>query len=895
MKNILEATQSQRSKKRKQAKRRKRKQKKEMDTAMTANKAPPQPPPLPESKKGVSSLISFSTSGSCKRELELEGVKGEGGSIPVKSLKTELEEKQMTRESKGEARTIEDEWNGWLEDYQQLSSDGVMTQQLHGKLKRLMLQFIQEPMHHKYLVQAYEKVPIARKARLTGSGQTSLHLLAQNGSKPEIVEQVLTYIDDADILKMKDDDGNTALHIAAEGDKLKMCCAILSRSTDLIKEPNKNGKTPSSILTSRMFQFAKDEKWDSVVTAYKQICEAVGDASRIPHQTPIHVAVKMGNAERAEQMLEDGYEEALKIKDENGDTALHLAVAKGMRDLCRIIVGKSSQLVNVRNGKGQTPLFLSALNGNTSIYSYLRQFAYRNVIIATTDNGNTALHCAISYEHFDTAYHILHSYPCHDYEGLLFNPNKDGETPLTILANKPDVFKSGTPLPLIERIIYSCIHFSTLEKVSSDERKHSKESSWLKTIGNFFLAEKCRLGDVESPHSASGRPEGRNEVPQSKFPGHLPVHYAKLKVAFKITISFLICHLLPANVVEKMKKLKRQHLLVHGIMEKLVENEMWKGYVGPLNVETRLLIAARMGVTEMVKEIVMRYPQTLEDKRLYDNRNVVHMAIESRQADVFELLVDLGKKGTVKWEDAMTTDKNGNNALHLAAVRTFRRPWGLRETLQLHWEIKWYNYVRDSVPEDFSRARNKEKKTPLEVFREEHKHLLQSNFEGEWLNMTSQACSLVAGLIATVAFSSATTIPGGNRDHNGFPNFQGHPALTTFTISSFVALCFSLISLIMFLTILISPSEGHNDVGKSLPEELVVGLTTLLLSIGAMMVSFCAGHYFYLKGTIKYVAIPLYLMGCLSISYFFFTKFYSSFLLHFSKRKPEPCYSEHSH
>jgi Domain of unknown function len=97
---------------------------------------------------------------------------------------------------------------------------------------------------------------------------------------------------------------------------------------------------------------------------------------------------------------------------------------------------------------------------------------------------------------------------------------------------------------------------------------------------------------------------------------------------------------------------------------------------------------------------------------------------------------------------------------------------------------------------------NKEGKTAHQIFLESHEQLVK---EGrKWLINTSQSCSVVAILIATVAFESASTVPGGPKQDSGYPILGQTPYFQAFAISSIVALCSSVTSLIMFLTILTS-------------------------------------------------------------------------------------------
>lgn len=106
--------------------------------------------------------------------------------------------------------------------------------------------------------------------------------------------------------------------------------------------------------------------------------------------------------------------------------------------------------------------------------------------------------------------------------------------------------------------------------------------------------------------------------------------------------------------------------------------------------------------------------------------------------------------------------------------------------------------------EIFSRI-NKDGKTAEEVFIETHDALVKDG--SNWLTNTSQSCSVVAALVATVAFASASTVPGGVDQDSGFPVLSRRPAFQLFAISSLVALCFSVTSLVMFLAILTSRYE----------------------------------------------------------------------------------------
>ncbi|KAM4087434.1 hypothetical protein ACJW30_10G177300 [Castanea mollissima] len=277
--------------------------------------------------------------------------------------------------------------------------------------------------------------------------------------------------------------------------------------------------------------------------------------------------------------------------------------------------------------------------------------------------------------------------------------------------------------------------------------------------------------------------------------------------------------------------------------------------------ETVILLAARNGITEMVECILKEFPVAIN--YMTKDKNIVLLAAENRQTHVLQYLL---KQEFVKCKLIHEVDANENNALHLAAQIGKQKPWLIPgAALQMQWEIKWYEFVRDNMPQHFCYQVNKEGMTPKEIFNETHEELVKSG--GEWLNKTSESCSVVAALIATVAFASSTTIPGSINETNGTPNLESHSMLTIFAVSSLVALCFSITALFSFLAILTSRYE-QKDFRRDLPKKLLLGLTSLLVSITSMLISFCAGHYFMLKNKLKDKAFPVYAATCLPIVFF---------------------------
>ncbi|KAB1216029.1 hypothetical protein CJ030_MR4G022483 [Morella rubra] len=246
--------------------------------------------------------------------------------------------------------------------------------------------------------------------------------------------------------------------------------------------------------------------------------------------------------------------------------------------------------------------------------------------------------------------------------------------------------------------------------------------------------------------------------------------------------------------------------------------------------ETPILIAAKNGVTEIVERVLERFPVAIHDTNV-DEKNAVLLAVENRQP----------------------------------------------------------HFVKDSMPFHFFPHFNKHGKTSKDVFTETHKELVKSG--AEWLTNTSESCSVVAALIATVAFATSTTVPGGVNQDSGIPILERQPAFNVFAISSLVALCFSVTAVVMFLAILTSRFQPK-DFGTNLPWKLLMGLTSLFVSIAAILISFCAGHFFVLKDKLKYWAFPVYGVTCLPVSFFAMAQFslYVDLLWAIIKKVPQRSY-----
>ncbi|XP_031258179.1 uncharacterized protein LOC116116225 [Pistacia vera] len=165
----------------------------------------------------------------------------------------------------------------------------------------------------------------------------------------------------------------------------------------------------------------------------------------------------------------------------------------------------------------------------------------------------------------------------------------------------------------------------------------------------------------------------------------------------------------------------------------------------------------------------------------------------------------------------------------------------------------------------------KDGKTPGALFSEQHQKLKE---EGEkWMKDTANYCMVVAALITTMVFAAALAVPGGTNAETGTPHFLKKSSFKIFIVSDAISLVLSTCSILTFLSILTS-RYAEEDFLKPLPRKLLVGLGTLLLSMAAMMVVFCAAIFIRFKDGVVWIPILVAAIGSLPVIFFIIQQVY---------------------
>ncbi|RWR75613.1 serine/threonine-protein phosphatase 6 regulatory ankyrin repeat subunit B-like protein [Cinnamomum micranthum f. kanehirae] len=617
--------------------------------------------------------------------------------------------------------------------------------------------------------------------------------------------------------------------------------------------------TPEEEVLNDLYEFTMDGDWDAVLYVYEKYKEIVQTA-RINsfNQTTLHLAISDSRADMVKSLLDIVDAHVIRdMIDDRKENPLHLAASLDQTDTCKLLVNKDPELIGAQNKEGETPLFIAARNGKKGAFYALHPKCpitgddiKHDIRHCKRNDGNTILHVAILGEYFELAFQIIYWYP-----ELMESHNQKGQTALHLLAQNPSAFKSWCDMGFVEDFIYNCL-----------------------------IADKARF---EKP--SDFKEEHRSNV-TSPIRGNCKIRLDSLIMAWKKVINAIVNTAWKWKAIAGNKDVQMQQLPVQSTMDTLclgkdkrqamedpnpdnkVEEQSMvcdRDHINDMKDQsTPFLIAAKMGVLEIVQGIMEHHPMAIHQEDV-DKKNAVLLAVEHKHPRTYKLLRE---KYSSYQSIFQKLDKNENSAFHLAAKELRDHTWRIHgAALQIQWDLKWYNHIESTMPyKSLARQKNDKGKTAMEVFHEEHKEMVKDGVQ--WLINTSQSCSVIAALVASVAYASATTVPGGLKEGTAIPLLRGQPAFNVFIISSLLALCLSVTSLTMFLSILTSRYQT-SDFLRNLPRRLILGLSSLFVAIAAMLVSFSAGHFFDLEEQLRRTALPIYAVICLPVSLYAMTQF----------------------
>jgi ankyrin repeat protein len=246
----------------------------------------------------------------------------------------------------------------------------------------------------------------------------------------EKVEELLSKGADPNV---KDEDGNTPLHLAIKANHLQIARLLVERGAD-VNARNKRGKTPLHIAAERSNEEAV------ALLVEKGADVNAKDESML---TPLHVAVDQGSLAIAQLLLEKGAD--VNARNLWGKTPLHYAARHPHAGIAALLIERGAD-VNARSNNGWTPLHIAAGNGNLEVVQLLVEKGAD--VNAKDAQGWTPLHVAAGNGHADVVEFLVG-------KGVDVNArDRYGRTPLHYAALRWLTFAwAHVPVLLINRII----------------------------------------------------------------------------------------------------------------------------------------------------------------------------------------------------------------------------------------------------------------------------------------------------------------------------------------------------------------------------------------------------------------------------------------------------------
>uniref|UniRef100_A0A5B7ALN6 PGG domain-containing protein n=1 Tax=Davidia involucrata TaxID=16924 RepID=A0A5B7ALN6_DAVIN len=583
-----------------------------------------------------------------------------------------------------------------------------------------------------------------------------------------------------------------------------------------------------------------------VIELCRQIPEGPLHILTIHNDTVLHMATYSKQKELVLNLLKEVPEnqsDKLTHQNEIGNTILQeAATSNRIVPAAEEMLRRAPELLSMRNRNGETALFRAARFGKNDMFRFLDdqvnkilgsdhgREADRKAFYHRNDN-TTILHISILNEYFDLAILIATKY-----EYLVSERDGDNMTALQLLACNPSVFKCGSKHGFLKRrLINSCAPTEDTTVTAEDESC-------------------CRVPLWEAIQNQKQKCESALEL--AKFLIERDISWEATKTAIDQSKPKIHKYGGPCSASQGQ-----------GVDEIQTDPTSLEISSSTVKIaETPLFLATKSGCTEIVEEILKMYPQAVE--HIDDEGcNILHVAIKYRQIQI----LDIVEKMEIPMIRLLRKiDDNGNSILHMVGIiADDRRVEDMRSpALLLQEDLLLFERVNKISTAHFIKHFNSEGQTAEKLFAENNAKLRAD--AKEWLKRTAENCSIIAVLIATVAFTAAYTIPGGPNEKTGYPILLSQSFFVVFTITDVLSLAFALTSVITFLSILTSPFQ-LKDFKRSLPQRLMLGVTLLILSVSMMMLAFAATIILMIHKKEQWTKVALYSVAFLPVTIFAFS------------------------
>ncbi|GKV49111.1 hypothetical protein SLEP1_g55878 [Rubroshorea leprosula] len=547
---------------------------------------------------------------------------------------------------------------------------------------------------------------------------------------------------------------------------------------DLHKQPS---ETNYAETWERMLVNNERTKFASI---FKDICFGNWDALKgldeiteiilLGGSTVLHVATTYRRLEIVRELVKIAREEYLEIQDNNGDTALSLAACNKDIEIAKCLVQKNVKLLTISNKEGHIPLVVACINRQKEMASYLYSKTESDFLLSESNNhGTLFLKYCALNFMLDVGLEVYLHCP-------RFAASRESITILE-LSRQPSLFLSGAArnFTALDILLYRCLSVGKLPSPSDDAVSSSRRGIFRRQL-------------------------------------------AWVKVMDKILAVFFFRFHRPGMSVLVLRHWCKE-ISTYTDVKQLVESE----------AISIIFQTIKQGTYEIVYCILLENADLIwcNDKLA---RDLLSSVIKHHDYFLLRFVTkfDAGKKALLSLKD-----KDGNNALHLAAKLPdyHYESAGIDAAWTMASEEQWLKKVKSRLPCSYQDEKNLCGETPGQVFYKEHKELI-TNME-EWGKKTAESYSLASVLIVTITFAALFTVPGGVDEKTGKPKLLHIKESFGFLMCDAVSFITASTSLFGFLSVL-TLTYRRRDRHRALYSQLLFAISTLIISIATMILAF---------------------------------------------------------
>ncbi|XP_048697723.2 uncharacterized protein LOC125632890 isoform X3 [Caretta caretta] len=228
------------------------------------------------------------------------------------------------------------------------------------------------------------------------NGETAMHIAARHGN----LRMIKALIEEGGELTSQSKAGECPLHIAVQHSHLPVVEEILNylatekshaEASACVNQENKAGETPlhlAAAVKKDMIHFEGEET--KIIAMLMEYDADISRTTRVNDWSPLLVAAERGHTAIVKILLQ--HHARVDVFDEHGKAALHLAAENGHDQIADVLLWHKA-FVNAKTKLGLTPLHLSAQNGYNHLVKLLVE-THLASIDAMTLTKRTPLHLA---------------------------------------------------------------------------------------------------------------------------------------------------------------------------------------------------------------------------------------------------------------------------------------------------------------------------------------------------------------------------------------------------------------------------------------------------------------------------------------------------------------------